>query len=90
MILLAHWCSHCQAEVTRVQSWLDEQPPPGGVTLRAISTLVDDADSSAAAAYGLRGTPLWVFIDGDGQVVQRYAGELEIEDLEPILESLAS
>lgn len=113
VVFLAHWCPHCQAEVTRMQSWLDEQDAPAGVSLHGVSTLVDssqpnyppaawleregwsvttladDEESSAAGAYGLRGTPFWVFVDGDGQVAMRRAGELEIDELESILQNLA-
>lgn len=112
LVFLAHWCPHCQVEVTRVQEWLDSNEPPAGVTLRAVSTLVepsqanyppsawlqregwsvptlaDDEASAAAEAFGLQGTPFWVFVDDRGEVRMRHAGELEIGPLESILEDL--
>jgi thiol-disulfide isomerase/thioredoxin len=50
------------------QEWLEEEGWPGAV-------LVDDADGSVAAAYGLSGTPFTVAVR-DGEVVARFAGQL--------------
>lgn len=41
IILLAHWCPHCQAEVPVIQDWLDAEGMPQGVELLSISTAVD-------------------------------------------------
>jgi cytochrome c biogenesis protein CcmG, thiol:disulfide interchange protein DsbE len=41
IVLLAHWCPHCQVEVTEMSEWLAEEGMPEGVTLRAVSTLTD-------------------------------------------------
>ena len=38
VMLLAHWCPHCQAEVPRIQSWLDANGMPSDVDLVAIAT----------------------------------------------------
>ena len=57
------------------QDWLDEE----GWT---IPTIMDDADNTAVAAYGLRGTPFYVVLDGDGNVVARYSGEVGLAGLE--------
>ena len=52
--------------------------------------LVDDADSTVAEAFGLDGTPFWVFVDADGRVVERVSGELSPDDLAARLAALAS
>lgn len=112
ILFLTHWCGHCQAEVPRVQAWLDANGQPAGVDLYAVSTatdsslpnfppdswleregwtvptVVDDTQSSIAQAYGLSGFPFWTFVDGDGRVSLRAAGELTIEQLEAILARL--
>ncbi|OFW67104.1 MAG: hypothetical protein A2Z12_03450 [Actinobacteria bacterium RBG_16_68_21] len=38
IILLAHWCSHCQAEVPVVQAWLDAGLKPDGVDIYSVAT----------------------------------------------------
>lgn len=38
VMFLAHWCPHCQAEVPRVQEWLDESGMPSDVDLYAVAT----------------------------------------------------
>jgi cytochrome c biogenesis protein CcmG, thiol:disulfide interchange protein DsbE len=38
VIFLTHWCSHCQAEVPRIQSWLDAEGAPSTVDLYAVSS----------------------------------------------------
>lgn len=40
IVFLAHWCPHCQAEVPRIQEWIDEGNQPDGVDLYAVSTAV--------------------------------------------------
>jgi thiol-disulfide isomerase/thioredoxin len=35
---IAHWCPHCQAEVPRIQSWLDASGMPDDVQLTAVAT----------------------------------------------------
>lgn len=50
--------------------------------------LVDDADSSAAAAFGVNSYPFFVFTDAQGNVRHRASGELSIEHIESILEEL--
>ena len=47
VIFLAHWCSHCQAEVPEVQAWLDA----GG--------LPDDVDMYSVTAFSDRLRPNW-------------------------------
>ncbi|MBI2169958.1 MAG: TlpA family protein disulfide reductase [Actinobacteria bacterium] len=63
--------------------WLDKAGWP-------LPVLVDDEDSSVATAYGLSGTPFWVFVDGDGTVAERASGEMAPEALFARLERLAA
>ncbi len=39
----AHWCPHCQAELPRVQKWLNDGSLPTTVEYRTISTGVDSS-----------------------------------------------
>lgn len=41
LVFLAHWCSHCQAEVPVVQAWLDAGGLPEDVDLISVSTSID-------------------------------------------------
>jgi cytochrome c biogenesis protein CcmG/thiol:disulfide interchange protein DsbE len=38
VMFLAHWCPHCQAEVPRIQEWLDDNGMPSNVELYAVTT----------------------------------------------------
>lgn len=38
VMFVAHWCPHCQAEVPRVQEWLDAGGMPSDVDLYAVAT----------------------------------------------------
>ena len=46
ILFLAHWCSHCQAEVPRVVSWLDETGGVEGVDLYAVATSMNSAQAN--------------------------------------------
>lgn len=61
-------------------AWLERE----GWTL---PVLVDEG-SAAADAYGLSGLPFFVFLDADGRVVQRRAGELTPDQLGGVLDDL--
>lgn len=50
----------------------------------------DDTDNSVYVAYGAGGFPYWVFIDGDGTVITRSAGEIDINALEQLLTTIAA
>ena len=50
---LAHWCPHCQAEVPRIQEWLDENGLPEDVDLYAVSTSVAQAQGNFPPASWL-------------------------------------
>lgn len=41
VMVVAHWCPHCQAEVPDVQAWLDDNGMPTDVDLYSISTAAD-------------------------------------------------
>jgi thiol-disulfide isomerase/thioredoxin len=45
VVFLAHWCPHCQAEVPRVQAWLDSGGGVDGVEIVSVAT---DINSSRA------------------------------------------
>jgi thiol-disulfide isomerase/thioredoxin len=53
------------------QDWFDREAFPG-------TSLVDSTEA-VAQAYGLTGTPMWVFVDADGTVVARHSGVLGAE-----------
>ncbi len=113
VVFLAHWCPHCQAEVPRVQQWLDAGGGVEGVELVSVATsmssarenypasdwlerenwtspvLRDSERDDALITYGAGGFPYWVFVDGDGNVSRRSAGELSIEQLQAYMEEIA-
>jgi cytochrome c biogenesis protein CcmG, thiol:disulfide interchange protein DsbE len=113
IVFLAHWCPHCQAEVPRVQAWLDSGGGVDGVELVSVTTSMDESrvnyppsawleregwtpevlrDSDAAdvyRAYGAGGFPFYVFVDGEGNVVRRSSGELDVATLEAYMEEIA-
>lgn len=41
IVFLAHWCPHCQQEVPRVQTWLDEGGGIAGVEIVSVVSAVD-------------------------------------------------
>jgi hypothetical protein len=41
LVLLAHWCPHCQAEVPLIQDWVDGGGLPSDVDLYGITTLTN-------------------------------------------------
>jgi thiol-disulfide isomerase/thioredoxin len=43
IVVLAHWCPHCQAEVPLLTEWLASNQPPAGVRVVALSTAIDAA-----------------------------------------------
>jgi thiol-disulfide isomerase/thioredoxin len=59
-------------------SWLAEEGWP-------VETMADDADSTAASAFGLTAFPFYVVTDDAGDVVFRTSGELTTEQLESLV-----
>ena len=53
-----------------------------------VPVLVDDAASSAGAAFGVNSYPFFAFVDGDGNIEHRVSGELSIDQIEAILSDL--
>jgi thiol-disulfide isomerase/thioredoxin len=51
--------------------------------------ILDDAQSSVGAAFGLSAYPYFVFVDADGQVALRVTGALPIATIEQIITQLA-
>ena len=114
IVFLAHWCSHCQAEVPRVQEWLNNGGGVEGVKIVSVATsmnsarsnfppsawleregwtspvLLDDTDSTALQAYGAGGFPYWVFLNADGTVAARSAGQLDVPQLEAFMNTIAA
>ena len=41
IVLLAHWCAHCQNEVPAVQAWLDSGGGVEGVDMYSVATAMD-------------------------------------------------
>lgn len=54
IVVVAHWCSHCQAEVPRVQKWLDKDGMPTDVELVTLATSNDPTKGNFPAADWLR------------------------------------
>jgi len=54
IMVVAHWCPHCQAEVPRVQKWLNASGMPADVDLVTITTANDPAKGNFPAADWLR------------------------------------
>lgn len=52
--------------------------------------IVDDAQSTVSAAYGLSAFPYWVFVDGDGTILGRRTGSISTAELDQIMLSLAA
>lgn len=64
-------------------AWLADERWPASV-------IRDDDANSVLANYGNGGFPYWVFLNGDGTVFARSAGELEITALEGVLTQLVA
>ena len=60
IVLLAHWCPHCQNEVPAVQAWLDSGGGVDGVDIYSIST---------AMASGRENYPPSEWLDREGWTV---------------------
>ncbi len=46
IVLLAHWCSHCQVEVPMVQGWLDSGGGVDGVDLYSVATAMNSTQGN--------------------------------------------
>ena len=54
VMAVAHWCPHCQAEVPRLQKWLDDNGMPSDVKLTAVATSNDPSRPNFPAGPWLR------------------------------------
>lgn len=54
IMVVAHWCPHCQAEVPRLQDWLDQNGMPADVELVTVATSNDSSRVNFPAAPWLR------------------------------------
>jgi thiol-disulfide isomerase/thioredoxin len=43
IVVVAHWCPHCQVEIPQLSAWLADHPLPEGVRLVTLSTAIDPA-----------------------------------------------
>jgi thiol-disulfide isomerase/thioredoxin len=83
-------------ELVSVATGTDEhQPnyPPSAWLARegwTVPVLADDAAGTGARAFGLSAFPYFVFLDADGKVVQRTAGELPIDQLQAAVRRIAA
>jgi cytochrome c biogenesis protein CcmG/thiol:disulfide interchange protein DsbE len=46
IVILAHWCPHCQAEVPRIVDWLNANQVPAGVEIRALTTAINPSSTN--------------------------------------------
>lgn len=65
------------------QAWFEREGYDGAV-------LVDDEPGSVANAYGLSATPFWVFIDSNGTIAGRVAGQIPPDQLQQVADQLAA
>ncbi len=54
IMVVAHWCPHCQAEVPRIQDWLDADGMPADVELVTIATSNDPTKPNFSPGDWLR------------------------------------
>lgn len=66
VMFLAHWCSHCQAEVPRVVDYLSDHDPV--VTLQSVATSSDPTRPNFGPVEWLEGEgwPVPVLLDDEG------------------------
>ncbi|MGI9584633.1 MAG: TlpA family protein disulfide reductase [Acidimicrobiia bacterium] len=55
IVFLAHWCPHCQAEVPRVQAWLDATGGVQGTQLYSVATSMNSGRSNYPPSEWLEG-----------------------------------
>lgn len=114
IVFLAHWCPHCQSEVSELTSYVDGGGTfPEGVEVVGVSTSVDsvrgnfppskwladegwsypvirdDDQGTVSVAYGMAGTPFWVFVDADGNVASRTSGQQGVNTVIAAMEQIA-
>lgn len=77
IVFLAHWCPHCQAEVPRVQQWLDETGGVDGVDMYSVTTAVSTTRTNYPPSSWLEdeGWTVPVIRDDGGNTVLRAFGD---------------
>lgn len=109
LLFLAHWCSHCQAEVPEVVEWMEEGRLGENVDMYSftifsdklrpnwpsqdwleeagwnIPVIMDDDVGSVVAAYGVRGTPFYVVLDGENTNLGRFSGQVGKQGLDAMV-----
>lgn len=75
---------------TAMNSGRDNYPPSAWLDREGWTQPVirDDNEGSVYGYYGAGGFPFWVFVNADGTVAARTAGQLTIEQLESLLTNL--
>jgi cytochrome c biogenesis protein CcmG/thiol:disulfide interchange protein DsbE len=76
IVLLAHWCPHCQNEVPEVQAWLDSGGGVEGVDLYSIATAMDSTRDNFPSSEWLdrEGWTAPVVVDDADDTVYRAYG----------------
>ncbi len=77
VVFLAHWCPHCQAEVPKIQNWIDEGDQPEGVEIVTVSTSVDESRPNYPPSAWLAGEdwePPVMLDDQASSAFQTYGG----------------
>lgn len=64
------------------QDWLEQE----GFT---VPTIQDDQVNSASQALGMAGTPFWMALDGDNEVIFRVSGEIGYEGMDALFATAA-
>lgn len=74
VVFLAHWCSHCNAELPVIEEWLDAGPLPDGVAVRAVATGIDPSRPNYPPDtwLGERGWTIPSVVDTDGSIGAAY------------------
>ena len=74
VMIVAHWCPHCQAEVPRVQQLVDSQGLPDGVQIYTVASSNDPSRGNWPPSAWLEGVG-WtqpVVADTDNSIAQAY------------------
>ena len=77
IVFLAHWCPHCQTEVPRVQTWLEETGGVAGVDLYSVSTSMNSGAPNFPASAWLESEGWSVPVirdDGEDSVHRAFGG----------------
>jgi thiol-disulfide isomerase/thioredoxin len=74
LLFLAHWCSHCQAEVPVVEAWLKSGGAPEGVDLVSVATGIDSTLPNYPPEEWLarEGWTMPLIVDRTGSVATAY------------------